>query len=81
LPQRVNQLAQQIDGYSAPLNQQQLDLIPVLQQRVTEAAAVIPKLRADFDALNKMMNEAGVPHLTIPAGGAGFRFFGEETER
>ena len=79
LPQRVNQLAQQIDGYSAPVNQYQLDLIPVLQQKVTEAAATIPKLRADFDALNKLMNEASIPHLTIQAGGgAGFRFFDEE---
>jgi photosystem II stability/assembly factor-like uncharacterized protein len=79
LPQRVNQLAQQIDGYSSPLNQYQIDLIPALQQKVTEASAGIPKLREDFNALNKMMNEAGIPHLTIQQGGQQvFRPFEDE---
>ena len=70
LQQRILQLAGAIEGYSAPPTADQLALLPVLQKQLTEAGAVVRKLaQEDLPALNKLMNEAGVPHIVIPGQG------------
>ena len=44
--------------------------IKLLQGMLTEASAGARKLaQEDLPALNKMMNEAGVPHIVVPRGG------------
>ena len=74
LPQRILQLAGAIEGYSAPPTADQLALIPILQKQLTGAGAVVRKLATeDLPALNKMMNDAGVPHIVVPGGGGGQR--------
>ena len=74
LPQRILQLAAAIEGYSAAPTADQLALLPVLQKQLTEAGAVVRKLaQEDLPALNKLMNEAGVPHIVIPGQGGGQR--------
>ena len=67
---RILQLAAQIEGYSAPPTADQLAQIPILQKLLSDAGAVVRKLATeDLPALNKLMNEAGVPHITIPGMG------------
>ncbi len=63
-------MAAAIEGYSAAPTADQLALLPVLQKQLTEAGAVVRKLATeDLPALNKLMNEAGVPHIVIPGQG------------
>jgi hypothetical protein len=80
LPQRIAQVAGQIEGYSSPVNQWQLDQIALLTQKVNDAAPVVRKLAEELPAINTMMNEAGVPHIVLPAfgGGGGGRRPGDE---
>ena len=67
LPQRVLQLAFSIEGYAAPVTSQQSEQATILTQKVTDAAAVVRKLaQEDLPALNKLMNEANVPHIIMP---------------
>ncbi len=68
--QRVTQLLGGIENYAALPTAWQLDQVKVLQGMLTEAGASARKLaQEELGALNKMMNEAGVPHITIPTGG------------
>jgi hypothetical protein len=69
LPQRVLQLLGSIEGYTAAPTATQLDQLKALQPKLNEAGAAARRLiQEDLPALNKMMNEAGVPHLTLPVG-------------
>ena len=70
ITQRVTQLLGGIENYAAAPTQWQLDQIKLLQGMLTEANAAARKLTTeDLAALNKMMNDAGVPHIAIPRGG------------
>ncbi|HMC21014.1 MAG TPA: hypothetical protein VKL19_04155 [Thermoanaerobaculia bacterium] len=68
---RITQLLGGVENYAAAPTAWQLDQIKVLQTMLTTASAESRKLtQEDLPALNKMMNEAGVPHIAIPRGGS-----------
>jgi formiminotetrahydrofolate cyclodeaminase len=72
--QRIAALLSTIDGYAFAPTSGQLAEIPRLRTEMTEVDAKIKKLiDEDLPALNKLMNDAGVPHISIadqaPAGG------------
>jgi photosystem II stability/assembly factor-like uncharacterized protein len=64
---RITQLLGGIEGYAAAPTQWQLDQIKVLDGMLRTAGGEARKLSQDeLGALNKMMNEANVPHIIIP---------------
>jgi hypothetical protein len=68
---RILQLLGGIENYAAAPSATQLDQVKILQGLLTPAVADARKLtQEDLPALNKAMNEAGVPHIAIPRGGA-----------
>jgi photosystem II stability/assembly factor-like uncharacterized protein len=68
--QRILQLLGGIESYAAAPSATQLDQIKILQGLLTTASAESKKLtQEDLPALNKAMNDAGVPHIAIPRGG------------
>ncbi len=70
ITQRIVQLLGGLEGYTAAPTAWQLEQIRLLQGNLNEAGAVARRLvQEDLAALNKMMNEAGVPHIAVPAGG------------
>jgi hypothetical protein len=69
LTQRINQLRGALEGYTAAPTAWQLEQIQFLQVKLAEASPPARKLvQEDLAALNKLMNEAGVPHITAPRG-------------
>lgn len=67
---RITQLLGGIENFAAEPTAWQLDQIQLLEGMLTEAAAASRKLsQDDLAGLNKMMNEANVPHIVIPRGG------------
>ena len=67
ITQRITQLLNGIENYSAAPTAWQLDEIKRLQAMLTESATAAHKLSQDeLGALNKMMNDANVPHIVIP---------------
>ncbi len=69
LPNRVQELLQDLDGFDAAPGGQQREKIAEVAPLVAEASAQVKKLvEEDLAALNKKMNEAGIPHI-VPAGG------------
>lgn len=70
ITQRLVQVIGQMEGFTAPPTPWQLDQIRILQGIVTEASGNVRKLaQDDLGALNKAMNDAGVPHIVIPGAG------------
>jgi len=70
LTQRIGQLFGGIESYTAPPTVWQLDQIKLLQGMLTDASGSARKLaQQDLQALNKMMNDAGMPHIVVPSGG------------
>ncbi|HXA19748.1 MAG TPA: hypothetical protein VN380_22385 [Thermoanaerobaculia bacterium] len=68
--QRITQLLGGIENYAAAPTAYQLDQINVLRGLLTESAAAVQTLtKTDLEALNKMMRDANVPYISIPAGG------------
>ncbi len=68
--QRITQLLGGIENYSAAPTPWQLDQIKVLQGMLSEATAAAQTLtKTDLEALNKMMRDANVAYIAIPAGG------------
>lgn len=64
---RITQLLGSLENFSAPPTQWQTEEIARLQTMLNENAAIAKKLsQDDLAALNKMMNDANVPHLVIP---------------
>jgi hypothetical protein len=64
LPERVQDLLDDVDGYSAVPSGQQLTQIEEFTQLAADAGAQLMKLiEEDLTGLNKMMNEAGIPHI------------------
>jgi len=69
ITQRVGQLLGGIESYTAPPTAWQLDQVKLLQGMLSEAGGAARKLaQEDLSALNKMMNDANMPHITIPGG-------------
>lgn len=72
LTQRIGQLLGGIENYTAPPTAWQLDQIKRLQGMLGEASASARKLaQQDLQALNKMMNDANMPHVVVPGAGRG----------
>src|SRR5439155_1023693 len=81
ITQRVGQLLAGIESYTAPPTAWQLDQIKLLQGMLSDAGGAARKLaQEDLPALNKMMNEAGMPHIVIPGGGRARAGQAEEEE-
>ena len=74
-PQRAGRLSSAIEGYTAAPTTQQNDELETLAKLLGEAAEKLKKLvDEDLARLNKMMNEAGIPHISVappapPVGG------------
>ena len=64
LPSQVQGLLEDLDGFAAAPGQQQMEKIAELKPQVSDGSAQAKKLlEEDLPALNKKMNEAGVPHI------------------
>lgn len=71
LPQRVRDLLNAIDGYTALPTPQQAEQIRVLSQLLGETMEELKQLvDEDLAKLNQMMNEAGIPHIRVTGTGA-----------
>ena len=67
LPSQVQELLQDLDAYAAAPGGQQRDKLAELTPLVADASAQVKKIsEEDLPALNKKMNDAGVPHI-VPA--------------
>jgi hypothetical protein len=67
LPNQVQELLGDLDGFAAAPSGQQKDKLAELTPLVNEASAQVKKLaEEDLPALNKKMNDAGIPHI-VPA--------------
>jgi photosystem II stability/assembly factor-like uncharacterized protein len=83
LPQQVQSLLRDLDGFWAAPGGQQKDKIAELKPLVEQASAEVKKINEeDLPALNKKMNDAGIPHIvpvTPPPSGR-FGGTGDEEE-
>jgi len=70
-PQRAGRLMSAIEGYTAAPTSQQAEELEVLSRQLGEVTEMLRKLvDEDLAGLNKLMNEAGIPHVTLaPAEG------------
>jgi hypothetical protein len=67
LPEQVQDLLEDLDGFVAAPGSQQKDKLAELTPLVSEASAQVKKIAEDdLPALNKKMNDAGIPHI-VPA--------------
>ncbi len=70
--QRITQLLGGIENYSTAPTAWQLDQVKVLQSMLAEVSTAAQTLtKTDLEALNKMMRDANVPYIAVPAGGGG----------
>ncbi len=70
LPDQVEGLMEDIDGFAAAPSVQQTEKIAELRPQVADGSAEVKKLiEQDLPALNKKMNEAGIPHIVPSAEG------------
>ena len=80
LPDQVQNLLEDQDGYVAAPNSQQKEKLAELAPLVSEASAQVKKIAdEDLPALNKKMNDAGIPHI-VPASTPPRRGDGDEEE-
>jgi photosystem II stability/assembly factor-like uncharacterized protein len=71
LPDQVEVLMEDIDGFAAAPSAQQTEKIAELRPQVSDGSAQVKRLiEEDLPALNKKMNEAGVPHIVPNPDGA-----------
>jgi len=83
LPNQAQSLLRDLDGFWAAPGGQQKDKLAELTPLVSDASAQVKKIaEEDLPALNKKMNEAGIPHI-IPVqpprtGRGGFEEEGEQ---
>ena len=67
LPGQVQDLLSDLDGFAAAPGGQQKDKLAELTPLVSDASGQVKKLaEEDLPALNKKMNDAGIPHI-VPA--------------
>jgi hypothetical protein len=80
LPEQVQSLLGDLDGFAAAPGGQEKEKIAELGPLVSDASAQVKKLaEEDLAALNKKMNEAGIPHIVVkPAEHRGDGGDGEE---
>ena len=78
LPQQVQNLLEELDSFSAAPGGQQKEKLAELPPLVNEASAQVKKIaEEDLPALNKKMNDAGIPHI-VPAATPPHRGDGDE---
>lgn len=64
LPQRIGRLMGAIDGYTAAPTPHQMEELGAISKSLSETMDKLGKLvQEDLANLNKMMNEAGIPHM------------------
>jgi hypothetical protein len=82
LPQQVQSLLRELDGFWAAPGGQQKEKLAELGPLVGDASAQVKKIvEEDLPALNKKMNDAGIPHIVpVQPQGPGRGGFGEEDE-
>lgn len=81
LPQQVQSLLRDLDGFWAAPGGQQKDRIAELTPLVSDGSAQVKKIaEEDLPALNKKMNDAGIPHIVPITPAPGGRRGGEEGE-
>lgn len=67
LPIQVQGLLRDLDGFWAPPGRQQMEKLAELTPLVSDGSAQVKKIAdEDLPALNKKMNDAGIPHI-LPA--------------
>src|SRR5215470_9100939 len=66
LPNQVQSLLNDLDSFSAAPGGQQQERLAELTTLVPEASAAVKGVSDDLAALNKKMNDAGIPHI-VPA--------------
>ncbi|HVH69605.1 MAG TPA: hypothetical protein VNB49_00650, partial [Candidatus Dormibacteraeota bacterium] len=66
LPNQVQSLLNDLDGFSAAPDGQQQEKLVELTTLVGDASTAVKGVSDDLAALNKKMNDAGIPHI-IPA--------------
>jgi hypothetical protein len=67
LPNQVQELLDDLDGFSAAPSGHQKEKLAELMQLVNDASVQVKKIAdEELPALNKRMNEAGIPHI-VPA--------------
>jgi hypothetical protein len=72
LPDQVQGLLQDLDGFAAAPGGQEKEKLAELTPLVSDASAQVKKLvEEDLPALNKKMNDAGIPHIVPKAEGHG----------
>jgi photosystem II stability/assembly factor-like uncharacterized protein len=82
LPNQLQDLLSDIDGFSAAPSGQQKEKLAELTPLISDASAQVKKIaEEDLPALNKKMNDAGIPHIVPPPQGRGGRGSEEETGR
>ena len=67
--QRIGVVLGQVEGMTVPVNSWQLGEMNAIKGPLEQAAQEAGKLRGQVDALNKLMNEAGIPHIRVAGGG------------
>ncbi len=68
LPNRLATLTGSIEGWTAAPAASQWEELKIISGQLEAAQAALRKLlQEDLPALNKLMNEAGVPHIQIPS--------------
>lgn len=79
--QRVSRLMSAIEGYTAAPTPQQTEELEVVSRLLSETMDKLKKLvDEDLVNLNKMMNEAGIPHITVAPPSPPRRRPGQEQE-
>jgi len=80
LPNQLQDLLSDIDGFTSAPSGQQKERIAELTPLVSDASAQVKKIAdEDLPALNKKMNDAGIPHI-VPAPRQGREGRGMEEE-
>ncbi len=68
LPDQTQDLLEDLDGFAAAPGNQQREKLAELAPLVSDASAQVKKLvEEDLPALNKKMNDAGIPHIVPSA--------------
>jgi hypothetical protein len=81
LPQQVQSLMRELDGFWAAPGGQQKEKLAELTPLVSDASTQVKKVaEEDLPALNKKMNDAGIPHIVPAAAPSAGRRGGEEEE-
>ena len=80
LPEQAQDLLEDLDGFVAPPGGQQKEKLTELGPELSEASAQVKKLvEEELPALNKKMNDAGIPHI-VPGTPAASGGSGDEEE-